>query len=524
MVLGTLVQLLPLLIAVAGIGLWVFMFGLGLLSTSICYLRYNQKPSLEQCTLSPQESPGVSILRPLKGADSNLRDNLESTFLLEYPKYEIMFSVAEATDPAIAVVKDLMEQYPNVDAKLIVGDIHVGVNPKVNNMVKSYDASKYEIVWIVDSNVTVTPHTLTRAIYHLLQPNVGLIHHLPIGVLPESLGASVEQVYLNTSHVKMYTIISMLISCVIGKSNMFRKSELDAVGGLAHFAKFMSEDNLIGRTIWNKGRRHVVPGDVVYQSLGGDGVKKFFLRKAHLDGVIVEPFIECLVNGLLGAYGFKYFLGTPMLQFYCAHVLYWFCLDMVLTSVNFPHFWLDGFRVDWRGVPYRLQPGGTVIPESDYVGFTKSIRAAIKTLQETISFNDLSWTSQVYLFGFTGLAALFFALAYVAECFVEMVLGPAEQAAPVRFYAFETKPGETGNEIGVDAGAERRRVDSGVKLDDANKVILVARQPIWVRAACYMGGCHFVSTPSVAKAWGNMIEGIAKKAGTLESPAKEKEN
>ncbi|KAJ3039178.1 hypothetical protein HDU99_010257, partial [Rhizoclosmatium hyalinum] len=181
-----------------------------------------------------------------------------------------MFSVAEATDPAIAVVKDLMEQYPNVDAKLIVGDIHVGVNPKVNNMVKSYDASKYEIVWIVDSNVAVTPHTLTRAIYHLLQPNVGLIHHLPIGVLPESLGASVEQVYLNTSHVKMYTIISMLISCVIGKSNMFRKSELDSVGGLAHFAKFMSEDNLIGRTIWNKGRRHVVPGDVVYQSLGGD--------------------------------------------------------------------------------------------------------------------------------------------------------------------------------------------------------------------------------------------------------------
>ncbi|KAJ3048068.1 hypothetical protein HDU99_009272 [Rhizoclosmatium hyalinum] len=238
-----------------------------------------------------------------------------------------------------------------------------------------------------------------------------------------------------------------------------------------------------------------------------------------------------------------------MLQFYCAHVLYWFCLDMVLTSVvdkrmlceNFPQFlvgWVVreitalplhiyaciGSRVDWRGVPYRLQPGGTVIPESDYVGFTKSIRAAIKTLEETISFNDLSWTSQVYLFGFTGLAALFFASAYVADCFVEIVLGPAEQAAPVRFYAFETKPGETGNEIGVDAGAERRRVDSGVKLDDTNKVILVARQPIWVRAACYMGGCHFVSTPSVAKAWGNMIEGIAKKAGTLESPAKEKEN
>lgn len=68
--------------------------------------------------------PGVSILRPLRGLDCNLYENLESSFQQRYPaaKFEIICSVAEEDDPAIRVVRTLMEAYPNVDASLIVGE------------------------------------------------------------------------------------------------------------------------------------------------------------------------------------------------------------------------------------------------------------------------------------------------------------------------------------------------------------------------------------------------------------------
>lgn len=61
------------------------------------------------------------MLRPLKGLDPNLFENLESTFTQEYPKFEIIMSVADTDDKALLVVQDLMTKYPAVDARVIVG-------------------------------------------------------------------------------------------------------------------------------------------------------------------------------------------------------------------------------------------------------------------------------------------------------------------------------------------------------------------------------------------------------------------
>jgi ceramide glucosyltransferase len=57
----------------------------------------------------------------LKGLDTNLYENLESTFTQEYPNYEILLSVADEQDQALSVVRDLLAKYPNVNAKVIIG-------------------------------------------------------------------------------------------------------------------------------------------------------------------------------------------------------------------------------------------------------------------------------------------------------------------------------------------------------------------------------------------------------------------
>jgi len=68
--------------------------------------------------------PGVSILRPLKGLDTNLYENLESTFIQEYPNFEILFSVADENDQALFIVRELITKYPQVKAEIVIGEAH----------------------------------------------------------------------------------------------------------------------------------------------------------------------------------------------------------------------------------------------------------------------------------------------------------------------------------------------------------------------------------------------------------------
>jgi ceramide glucosyltransferase len=85
--------------------------------------RYRLRPRSPLASQPPSSVPGVSILRPLKGLDTNLYENLETTFLQEYPNFEILFSVADEHDQALSVVRDLRAKYPNVKTTVIIGKV-----------------------------------------------------------------------------------------------------------------------------------------------------------------------------------------------------------------------------------------------------------------------------------------------------------------------------------------------------------------------------------------------------------------
>ena len=79
--------------------------------------------------------PPVSIVRPLCGIDNYAAETLSSTFDLDYPHYEILFCVASAKDPVVAVRQDIDGgAMPSRAARLLIGDDRVSPNPKLNNV------------------------------------------------------------------------------------------------------------------------------------------------------------------------------------------------------------------------------------------------------------------------------------------------------------------------------------------------------------------------------------------------------
>ncbi|KAJ2958769.1 hypothetical protein NQZ79_g5657 [Umbelopsis isabellina] len=370
---------------------------LSLLGLTVSRFRYTQKPTPK--SLSMLAPPSVSILRPLKGLDVNLRDNLLSAFVQNYPSYEIIFSVADEKDPSVPLVRELMDEHPDVDARLIIGDVPAGINPKINNLIKSYESAKYDILWILDSNVHVHPDTLARSVDAILKPKVGLVHHLPLAINPGNYGSEVEQVFLDTNHAKMYIAINYVAvaSCIMGKSNLYRKSDLEKVGGLKQFAQYMAEDNIIAEALWAQGLKHVMTCDMAQQSLGTLSSRDYCLRRSRWVRVrkyivtaatLVEPITESIICGIMGAFGYGMRFGLSPYLFFLGHWIAWFTVDYTLYSTfltsaqskplsfyRFVRAWLSreilalplyifamcGDKIVWRGELYELQRDGTGI-------------------------------------------------------------------------------------------------------------------------------------------------------------------
>lgn len=205
-------------------------------------------------TLSEAHShPGVSILKPVVGINDNLQDNLESYFTLDYPKYEILICIAEKNGESLPLVEGLKKKYPMVDCSIFTGASAIGVNPKINNMLVGFNAAKYDILWISDSNIKALPHTLTEMATYLQDSKVGIVHQLPFTVPDTSFAGVLDTVYFGTQHARVYLCADVFRqNCANGMSWLIRKNALLAEGGLANYSKYLAEDFFISTALWNK--------------------------------------------------------------------------------------------------------------------------------------------------------------------------------------------------------------------------------------------------------------------------------
>ena len=105
---------------------------------------------------APPEAPPVTIIRPVCGIDNFARETLASAFALDYPRYELILCLARADDPAAPLLQRLIGDHPGVAARILVGNERIGSNPKLNNVLKGWDAARYNWIVIADSRANDT--------------------------------------------------------------------------------------------------------------------------------------------------------------------------------------------------------------------------------------------------------------------------------------------------------------------------------------------------------------------------------
>jgi ceramide glucosyltransferase len=267
------------------------------------------------------------------------------------------------------VLQRLVKDFAHLDARLYIetedpvlqqlGNT-MGPNPKIRSMSRPYREAKSDIVWVIDCNVWVNKSTCGRMVDTLCgygQRGNKFVHQLPLAVDQTSprtqlefggglrrlwslAGGRFEEAWFSAAHAKFYTAINtvLLAPCIVGKSNMFRKSHLDALTdgqGIDFFSHNICEDHLIGDLLWKQptptsvldaahrdadasrkpwGNHALDFGNPVIQPIVSMSVPDFFHRRVRwlrvrkftvIVATLVEPGTESILCSLYGAYAFS---------------------------------------------------------------------------------------------------------------------------------------------------------------------------------------------------------------------------
>jgi len=257
---------------------WFFtgitLFGIIVYLLQIIAVRsYTAPPNSEEGARLPRSFQAVSILKPLKGLDDGLFDNLESFCKLDYPQYELIFALQNQNDPAYKVAKKIKEKYPSKNITIVVEHCNEGLNPKVNNLIPAYKRAKYDLILISDSNVRVGKGYLADISQYMDDPSVGLVSNMIRGVSGRSLGAIMENLHLNSFIVGSVCFLDKYL-----KSMLMRKAELEAIGGFRFVRNFLAEDYVIGERIHGLGKRVVLSSHLINNVNEYWGIKRFINR------------------------------------------------------------------------------------------------------------------------------------------------------------------------------------------------------------------------------------------------------
>src|SRR5258708_26882737 len=118
--------------------------------------------------------PAVSMIKPVHGLEPQLRENIESFFRQDYPRFEILFGADSEDDAALEVVREVSGRYPQVARRIGVHGLPPWPNPQTYSLHCLAKEAKYGVIVASDSDVEVAPTYLRELVAPRLKPDFAM--------------------------------------------------------------------------------------------------------------------------------------------------------------------------------------------------------------------------------------------------------------------------------------------------------------------------------------------------------------
>jgi ceramide glucosyltransferase len=246
------------LLIVAVIGTLSSTVFLGLVIAGVLRFRADVRKQV-QAAAEVSTWPAVSILKPVHGLETRLKENIESFFRQDYPHYEILFAADEAEDAALDVVREISSRYPKIPVRILVTGTP-WPNPVVYSFYSMAEAAAHDILVTTDSDVEVAPNYLREIVPPLLDPKVGLLTCLYRGKNVTNFFSGLTAVGMSVEMTAGVLVANLLegMKFGLGPTTVVRKDALRSIGGYAALRDYIAYDFAIGNLIEKAGYRVVL--------------------------------------------------------------------------------------------------------------------------------------------------------------------------------------------------------------------------------------------------------------------------
>ncbi|MEJ5305438.1 MAG: glycosyltransferase [Ignavibacteria bacterium] len=336
-----------------------------------------------------QKYPKVSILKPLKGIDDGLEENIKSFLELDYPDYEVIFGFHSESDPAIEIVERLIKEHNTIKTKIVIDKTEIGLNPKINNLNNIYPFANGEIIFISDSNTRVERDFLKKILKHFKDEKVGLVTAAIKGKCAKNIFALFENLHLNSFVFGIVQAASSVanIQITIGKAILIRRSLLELMNGFVKFKNVLAEDHLMGLEVKKLGYK-VFTSTITIDNINERwSLSKLVNRHRRwtLMRLKIDPFfyvLEFFTNTtLLAVLNLIFYINFYYFSF--AAILLKICFDyltsrLICSNLKFRHFlfvplkdlimgliWFSPFtynKIIWRETKLRVMKYSQLMP------------------------------------------------------------------------------------------------------------------------------------------------------------------
>jgi ceramide glucosyltransferase len=232
--------------------------------------------------LPAQTLPPVSILKPLKGVDPDIYEGFRSHCLQDYPEYEIIFGVSDPDDPAVENVQKLQREFPGRTIRLLVLPNKLGANVKVSNLEQMFPAARFEHLIVNDSDIRVQRDYLRRVIAPLADEHVGMVTCLYRGVAANTFGSRLEALGISTDFCPGVLVARQVeggIHFGLGSTLVFRRSDLERVGGFRAIVDYLADDYELGHRIAALGLKVLLSDVIVETHLPAYNLREFLAHQ-----------------------------------------------------------------------------------------------------------------------------------------------------------------------------------------------------------------------------------------------------